>query len=235
MVSTHANKALSRHQEAFHVYLLIGQSNMAGRAPIGETETAPMPGVYLFNSTDEWEPASNPLNSYSTIRKGLEMQRLNPGYSFAQNMLQSAEPNRIGLVVNAKGGSKIEQWGQGTHFYQEAVRRALAAKQKGTLKGILWHQGESNHGNPDGYAEKLAQLVTDLRQDLGIRNLPFVAGQIIGPSPINEEIARLPQLCPNTAVATSEELKTMDRWHFDAPSIKELGRRYAVAMKELQQ
>ena len=230
---TSADETSSRQKEAFHVYLLIGQSNMAGRAPIGEAEAQPTNKVYLLNAEDEWEPASNPLNRYSTIRKGLGMQKLNPGYSFAQEMLDPKTGNRIGLVVNAKGGTKIEQWAKGTHFYKEAVRRGLEAKKTGTLKGILWHQGESNNGNPDGYAEKLAQLVEDLRQDFGIKDLPFVAGQIIGPSKINDEIARLPELSSNTGVASSEGLKTMDRWHFDAPSMKELGRRYASAMKAL--
>lgn len=229
----YASEASSRDKESLHVYLLIGQSNMAGRAAFSEAEAKPMQGVYLLNAEDEWEPASNPLNRYSTIRKGLGMQKLNPGYSFARAMLDPDGKNRIGLVVNAKGGTKIEQWAKGTRFYKEALRRALEAKKSGTLKGILWHQGESNHGNPDGYAEKLAQLVNNLREDLEIENLPFVAGQIIGPSKINDEIGRLPELCPNTSVVSSEGLKAYDRWHFDADSVKELGHRYASAMQTL--
>lgn len=94
-----ANESPSRHQEAFHVYLLIGQSNMAGRAPIAETETAPMQGVYLLNGEDKWEPASNPLNRYSTIRKDLKtmdrwhfdaasMKKLGQRYAAAMKELQ---------------------------------------------------------------------------------------------------------------------------------------------------
>ncbi|MFU8848888.1 MAG: hypothetical protein ACNA77_09270 [Opitutales bacterium] len=45
--------------------------------------------------------------------------------------------------------------------------------------------------------------------------------------------ARLPELSPKAAVASSEALKTYDRWHFDAPSINELGRRCAAAMQAL--
>ncbi|PXA03041.1 sialate O-acetylesterase [Coraliomargarita sinensis] len=228
-----ADQESARHKEAFHVYLLIGQSNMAGRAAFSEEEAKPLEKVYLLNAGDNWEPARNPLNRYSTIRKGLGMQKLNPGYSFSQAIAAKNQSNRIGLVVNAKGGTKIEQWAKGTRFYKEAVRRALIATETGTLKGILWHQGESNHGKPHGYAEKLAQLVEDLREDLGNDELPFVAGQIIGPSPINQEIARLPELCPHTAVASSESLETYDRWHFDTESVKELGRRYAEAMQTL--
>jgi len=215
------------------VYLLIGQSNMAGRAPIGEQEAKPMEGVFLLNDKDEWEVASNPLNRYSTIRKGLGMQKLNPGYSFALAMQKEAKGRTIGLVVNAKGGTRIEQWEKGTKFYTEAVRRAKEAQKGGTLKGILWHQGESNQGNPEGYADKLAKLVADLRADLGIKDLPFVAGQVNDVPKVNEEIAKLPGLVEHTAYVSSEGLKCMDRWHFDEPSMKELGSRYAAAMLKL--
>lgn len=231
---TFAQETPGGSKEHFHIYLLIGQSNMAGRASYTEEESKPLTSAYLLNEQDTWEPASNPLNRYSTIRKGLGMQKLNPGYSFALEMLRVKEDNSVGLIVNAKGGTRIEQWAKGTHFYKEAVRRALEAKKTGTLKGILWHQGESDHGNPEGYAEKLQELVENLREDLEIEDLAFVAGQIIGPSPINDEIARLPDLVPNTGVASSEDLKTTDRWHFDTASIKELGRRYAAAMQVLQ-
>ncbi|OVE80648.1 hypothetical protein BVY04_05365 [bacterium M21] len=70
------------------VYLLIGQSNMAGRAPITERKKGEMKNCLLLNNEDGWEPASNPLNRYSTIRKGLKMQRLGPGYMFAVKMAE---------------------------------------------------------------------------------------------------------------------------------------------------
>lgn len=72
-----------------------------------------------------------------------------------------------------------------------------------------------------------------MREDLGAENLHFVAGQIISPSKINDENARLPELSPKTGVANSTDLRTRDRWSFDAASVKELGRRYATAMKTL--
>jgi hypothetical protein len=39
----------------------------------------------------------------------------------------------IGLVVNAKGGSRIEEWEKGTHFYNEALRSARTAQESETL------------------------------------------------------------------------------------------------------
>ncbi len=111
--------------------------------------------------------------------------------------------------------------------------RATEAQKTGTLKGILWHQGESNSGNPDGYADKLKTLVENLRKDLKAPNLPFVAGQGNNHKAINDEIAKLPTAAPNTAFVSSEGLKAQDRWHFDAPSMKLLGKRYAEEIQKL--
>lgn len=220
-------------KDKLHVYLLIGQSNMAGRAPFTEAEAAVIPRCYLLNDKDSWEAAKNPLNRYSTIRKGLGMQKMNPGYGFSQTMLKKDKNISVGLIVNAKGGSKIAQWKKGTQFYKEAIRRTKEAQKNGTLKGILWHQGESDNGSPDGYLENLKTLITDLRKDLGEPKLPFIAGQVNNAPAINDQIAKLPKTLPETGFVSSEGLKAMDRWHFDAKSMKLLGNRYAEEMLKL--
>ncbi len=214
-------------KETLHLYLLIGQSNMAGRAPLTDGELGTIERCYLLNGEDKWEAAKNPLNRYSTIRKGLGMQKLNPGYSFAQAMLKADKDASLGLIVNAKGGSNIGQWARGTHFYKEALRRTAIARKTGTLKGILWHQGESDSKNPDQYLKKLKTLIENLRSDLDLPNLPFIAGQVNDAKEINDQIAKLPETVPFTGFTSSQGLTVMDRWHFDAKSMKLLGKRYA--------
>lgn len=87
------------------IYLLIGQSNMAGRADIEIQDQDTLENVYLFTgiSGKEWEKAANPLNKYSTVRKELSMQKLGPGYTFAREIAKARVGKQIGLVVNAKG------------------------------------------------------------------------------------------------------------------------------------
>lgn len=216
-----------------HVYLLIGQSNMAGRAQYGGELKSPIERAFLLNENDEWSVAQNPLNIYSTIRKGAGMQRLGPGYSFAREMLKNQPDISIGLIVNAKGGSKIELWERGTQFYNEAIRRTKVAMKSGTLKGVLWHQGESNQGNPDAYPAQLKALVKNLRKDLGMDQLPFIAGQVNNVPKINEAIAQLPGAVDGTAYVSSEGLTCTDRWHFDTESVLLMGERYAVKMQRL--
>ena len=222
-------------REKLHVYLLIGQSNMAGRAPFNEEQSTRIPSGFLLDSNDRFVPAANPLNRFSTIRKNLGMQKMNPGYSFCKTILKRQPGIAIGLVVNAKGGSRIEEWGPETRFYKEALRRCRAASRTGVLKGILWHQGEGNAGQPEQYLPQLIQLVKNFRRDLKSPSLPFVAGQIRGKEKINDVIAKLPQNLPATAVASSQGLTTFDQWHFDSRSMQLLGERYAEEMLKLHQ
>ena len=160
------------------------------------------------------------------------MQKLNPGYGFVKTMLKEDACSSIGLVVNAKGGSKIAQWKKGTRFYNEALRRTKIAMKNGQLKGILWHQGESDHKNQN-YLDELKVLITNLREDLGNKGLPFVAGQINNVQLINDQIEKLPLQIPHTGYAKSENLKASDRWHFNTQSQIILGQRYAEVMMKL--
>ena len=72
--------------ENLDIYLVIGQSNMAGRATIREEDKKNIEQAFLFtgNETIPWVVATNPMNRYSTARKVMRMQRLSPAYSFAR-------------------------------------------------------------------------------------------------------------------------------------------------------
>jgi hypothetical protein len=231
-VQAQAGQSTAAIDKNRHVYLLIGQSNMAGRAPFTEDEAGVIERCFLLDAEDHWESANNPLNRHSTIRKGLGMQKMNPGYAFAKAMLQKDAGITLGLVVNAKGGSSLKEWAKGTKFYDEAVRRTKAAQKSGKLKGILWHQGESDEKDTD-YLPKLQALIADLRKDLAEPLLPFVCGQIKDVPLINDQLMALPLSVPATACASADGLSAMDRWHFDARSVKLLGERYALLMHSL--
>ncbi|MCM8538853.1 MAG: sialate O-acetylesterase, partial [Lentisphaeraceae bacterium] len=189
-----------------HIYLLIGQSNMAGRAPFSGKEKDVIPNAFLLNDKNEWQDADNPLNRYSTIRKGMNMQKMNPGYYFAKEMLAKQQGVTLGLIVNAKGGTRIDQWKKSSKFFKDAVSRTKKAMETGTLKGILWHQGESDHKN-EKYFEAFSKFVTDLREALGEKDIPFVAGEIKQEVKlINDQLNKLPSALKNTAVVSSKGL-----------------------------
>ncbi len=221
------------------IYLLIGQSNMAGRADIEEQDKDTLSNVFLFTGINgkEWEKAANPMNKYSTVRKDISMQKLGPGYTFAREMAKASNGKQLGMVVNAKGGTSITEWKPGTTFYNEAVRRVKLAMKSGTLKGVVWHQGESDASKADSYPAKIIELIQSLRTDLGIPGLPFVAGQLSEDKPerhdFNVMILQLPTLVPHTGVATTEGTVTMEGTHFNSASQRLLGERYAAEMLKL--
>lgn len=224
----------------FHVYLLIGQSNMAGRGKLDEESKKENPQILMLNKKNVWVPATDPLHFDKPESVGV-----GPGISFAKEMIADNKKIKIGLIPCAWGGSPIKVWQQGetylkvNHPYDEAIVRAKIAKQKGVLKGILWHQGESDNDSIKAkfYKDKLVSLVNRLRNDLQQAELPFVAGEIgyfNRNNFINKEIVQLPKLLSNTAVVSAKELTDKgDHLHFDTPSARELGKRYAKEMKKL--
>lgn len=223
------------------IYLVIGQSNMAGRATVRQEDSVSVKGCYLFtgDSKTPWVIATNPLNRYSTIRKEMDMQRLGPSFEFARSMVSGHSKNEIGLVVNAKGGTKITQWLPDTEFYNEAIKQTHKALKFGALKGIIWHQGEGD-SNPDGvekYLGRLEILINAIRKEFGDPTIPFIAGQLYENEKrhaFNEMILQLPDIIRYTGVAISVGTKTSDSTHFDSESAIIMGERYAAQMKKIQ-
>lgn len=234
-------------KEKFHLFLLVGQSNMAGRGKVTEADQKPHPRVLVFTKDDRWAPAVDPLHFDKPKIVGV-----GPGRTFGLQIAQANPDVTIGLVPCAVGGSPIASWEPGgfhaqtkSHPYDDALRRAKPALKSGTLQGILWHQGESD-ANPERakvYEEKLHALIARLRKELDAPNVPFIAGQMgqFEERPWNDAKKQvdaahqnLPRKIDQTAFVSSDGLKHKgDEIHFDAASSRELGRRYAKAYLEL--
>ena len=87
----------------------------------------------------------------------------------------------VGLIPMAWGGRSIVQLSKGSEIYGDAIRHTKAAMQVGTLKGVLWHQGESDtvkQTRTDAYEKRLHCLIEDTRKDLGNLRLPFIVGNL---------------------------------------------------------
>jgi hypothetical protein len=229
-------------KDKFDLYLLIGQSNMAGRGAIEESDKVPDPRVMMFTKDQKWVPAVDPLHFDKPIA-GVGL-----GSTFGRVMADTKPPVMIGLIPCAVGGTPLARWQKGKDLYEQALVRAKAAMAAGQLKGILWHQGEGDSKREEdakSYGERLAKMVTDLRADLGAGDVPFVAGRLgefLKPKAgetayydlVNQGIDSIATRVPNAAVVSSEGLKHKgDGVHFDSPSLREFGKRYAAAMQKL--
>jgi hypothetical protein len=225
-------------QKNLDVFLLIGQSNMSGRGiMIASDSLVPIPGTWLFKDSLTWEPARNPLNRYSTLEAGSSANQVGPGFGFATEMRRLRPGTELGLVVNARGGSSIVSWAKGTPYYKDALTRARQGAKAGTLKGILWHQGETDKTDV-AYLDKLVELMESLRKDLGDTALPVIAGQIgqfnSSHAAFNTRLLKLPERLAHSAVVKSDGLVDRgDNLHFDRASQITLGKRYAAAAMTL--
>ncbi len=228
--------------ENLDIYLVIGQSNMAGRAEIRQEDQGPLDHVFLFTGNRDlpWVKANNPLNRYSTVRKVMSIQRLSPAYAFAKTMADAQPDKEIGLVVNAKGGTKIVQWMPGTELYESAIEQAHKAEEYGKIKGVIWHQGE---GDCDSlripmYLGRLEILINAIREEFDDPKLPFVAGQLFENErrkPFNSMLLYLPKFIRHAGVARSEGTGVTDGTHFDAESATLLGQRFGQEIIKLQE
>jgi len=230
----------------FHLVLLVGQSNMAGRGEVADKDRKPYPRVLVFTKENEWAPAVDPLH-FDKPSAGVGI-----GRTFGIEIASASPDITIGLIPCAAGGSPIASWEPGgyhaqtkSHPYDDAIRRTQEALKVGVLKGILWHQGESDSkpGSAEIHEQKLHELIARFRAELNAPEVPFIAGQLgkFDERPwsdakklVDAAHQSLPAKVADTAFVSSDGLAHKgDEVHFSAPAYRELGRRYAEAYRKL--
>lgn len=228
--------SLAAQKNDYDVYLFIGQSNMAGRGEMTAKDSIPSRSIFILNPEGVPEPGCAPYNKYSTIRKTIKMQGYNICPEFGR-IVHRRTHRPLLFVVNAKGGSHIASWVPGSEdgFLEAAIARTRQAMKYGTLKGILWHQGEGDSAEDKAkiYMGKLETMVSALRDSLGVgTEVPFIVGEtnhaFSNHGTINPVLNEVPQHVPASACATAEKCGVKsDNVHFDRAGLKKLARRYA--------
>ncbi|EYU25475.1 hypothetical protein ABFS82_03G039200 [Erythranthe guttata] len=190
LLLAHATLALSTDEnlsdEFKSIFILAGQSNMAGRAGVisgkftGEMPPAcaPSPFILRLNPNLTWEEARDPLHEGIDINKTCG---IGPGMPFANSVMErDSSIGVIGLVPCAAGGTNIEQWSRGgERLYNQLIQRAQAAMRGGggVIRALLWYQGEADAddaGRAKNYKWKLEKFFTDVRSDLQLPQLPII-------------------------------------------------------------
>lgn len=229
------------------IFLLAGQSNMAGRGVVEPVDRQPLPRLLSLNAESVWVPAIEPLHYDLPKRVGV-----GPGGVFGRLVAEANPGARIGLVPAATGGSPIEVWRPGAHHkntnshpYDDAVVRTRRALRDGRLRAILWIQGESDSTEARAplYYERLQALIAGLRRDLEAPDVPFIIGRLprFPNSPVNpwrvvvtEAHQRAARELPSVYFVDMPVLASLsDGIHADAPSAREMGRRLAEAYLQL--
>jgi len=231
----------------FHLFLLAGQSNMAGRGKVEAIDKEFDSRLLTLDRKGKWVPAVDPIHFDKPGIAGVGL-----GKTFAKQYAAAHPGVVVGLIPCAVGGSPISSWQPGgyhastkSHPYDAALKRTQIALNHGRLKGVLWHQGESDC-RPElaqVYEQKLGQLINRFRSTFQAQNLPFVAGQMgqfkerpwtTDKQRVNTVHESLPERVEFTAFVNSDELSHKgDKVHFDSDSYRELGRRYFTAYETI--
>lgn len=225
-----------------HSFLLIGQSNMAGRGFMNEVEPIINDKIKVLRN-GRWQPMHMPVNCDRPV-SGVCLAE-----SFADAYARDHDV-QVGLIPCADGGTSLEQWKNGGLLYDHAIYQAKLASRTSTIAGVLWHQGESDCA-PDrypSYQERFEGLMAAFRRDLSIDDVPFLVGGLgdflkdckmrsdfRNYIYINEALKRIEANDEMTGFVSAEGLESNpDKLHFNSKSLREFGIRYYQKFLEME-
>ena len=229
--------------EGMDLYLLVGQSNMAGRGVLTDSNRVNADRVFKLDAKGEWQRAEEPIHfDKKSAGAGLAA-------SFARTMADKNNDVKIGLIPCAVGGTRIDRWVEGGDLWLNAVKRAKMALKNGKLRGILWHQGESDATleRAPKWGAKFESMIKSFRRELG--DVPFIAGELGGYlakyrnkkgegivwQEINSQLHGLEGKIKDYRVVPANGLTpNCDNLHFNTESLRIFGLRYAEAFDSVK-
>jgi sialate O-acetylesterase len=246
------------------LWVLAGQSNMEGVGNL-EDLPLPSAMVNSLDMTDTWVVAEDPLHRLvdavdkvhwrknakgeiaklegDELRKWIAARRkgAGAGLPFALEMVRRTGVP-VGLIPCAHGGTSMDQWSPdlkdkgGESLYGAMLRRIQLAG--GRIRGVLWYQGESDANDKAAplFEEKFRRFIQQLRQDAGLRDLPFYYVQIgrhVAAAPaapwdmVQDAQVRVESQLPNVWMTTCVDCELDDAIHVGTDDLRLLGRRVA--------
>jgi len=219
-----------------HSFLLIGQSNMAGRGFFDEAIEVDSSRISVLRN-GRWMPMYRPVNndrSFSGVNLAEKFAEL---YAKKYNVM-------VGLIPCADGGTRLDQWEPGSLLFDHAVFQAKLAQRSSTIAGVLWHQGESDCDPMlyPTYQPRFEAIMNAFRKELDLYDVPFILGKLgdflaecdhprikhlENYHHVNDALEKIAASNPMTALVSAEGLTAnADQLHFNAKSLYEFGIRY---------
>lgn len=217
-----------------HSFLLIGQSNMAGRGRLDEACELDNSRLWVLRN-GRWQRLYRPVNG----------DRAFSGVCLAESFAQAYAEKYgvdVGLVPCADGGTSLSQWRVGGLLYDHAVAQARLAQRTSTVAGVLWHQGEADcHDDRyPTYAERFQPILDGFRRDLNLHGVPFLLGglgdflpncdkypEVTNYAHVNKALRQVAADNDRVGFVSAEGLgANPDNLHFNAASLHEFGLRY---------
>jgi hypothetical protein len=244
----------------FHIYLAFGQSNMEGQGTIESQDKTVDPRFQMLSTIDNFNGRA--LGTWNDAIPPLANKHggLGPTDYFGRTLVEKLDPQiKVGVVVVAIAGCSIvafdspidksylnqqADWFKdivkdyGDDPYKRLVDMAKKAKEDGVIKGIIFHQGETDEGDSD-WPNKVKKVYDRLVSDIGLdEDIPFFAGEVPyeGSSKgTNNNIRKLPNQSKNFYLVSAEGLNDLDfmRIHFSSQGYRDFGKRYAEKVMEV--
>lgn len=249
----------------FHIYLAFGQSNMEGQGDIGQQDKTVDERFQVLWAADNGSCSGKTKGKWSTAVPPLahcQGAKLGPTDYFGRTMVEKTDSQiKVGVIVVAVAGCSIKLFdkdqyrsyaqGQqswmtqrintyGGNPYGRLIEMAKKAQEDGIIKGIIFHQGETDAGDGQ-WPSNVKKVYDNIIKDLGLESdIPFLAGEVLrsGVSAgANNNIAKLPQQSKNFYVVSSEgfnqALNDGQNVHFTSQEYRDFGKRYAEKMIEV--
>ncbi|SOD15993.1 Carbohydrate binding module (family 6) [Fibrobacter sp. UWB16] len=249
----------------FHIYIAYGQSNMEGNATNFDKniDGKEHPRVKMFATTScsnlgrptvgEMYPAVPPMFKCN--------QGLSVADWFGRHMADSLPNVTIGIIPVAQGGTSIrlfdpddyknylnsaESWlkngakayGNDGNAMGRIIEVAKKAQEKGVIKGIIFHQGETD-GGMSNWEQIVKKTYEYMLKQLGLKaeETPFVAGEMVDGGScagFSSRVRGLSKYIANFGVASSKGYGSKgDGLHFTVQGYRGMGERYAQEMLKL--
>jgi hypothetical protein len=184
------------YQGELALFILAGQSNMSGYAPLPDEQKRDG-RAYVFGNNYRWDIATEPVDDQrdQVDPVSIDNARFGPSLAFALASLERQPQTPVGLIPCAKGATSILEWQRDLSdqsLYGSCLKRAKAASPMGYLAGLLFFQGEQDAVNTslypqytvnaESWTELFSTFIEDMRLDLDEPDLPVVYAQL-GPAP----------------------------------------------------
>ena len=260
-----ASAAYAAPDPNFHIYLAFGQSNMEGQGNVENQDQSVDERFQVLWAADNGSCSGKTKGKWSKATPPLahcQGAKLGPTDYFGRTMVEKTDPQiKVGVIVVAVAGCSIKLFdkdqyksyaqGQqswmtqrindyGGNPYGRLIEMAKKAQEDGVIKGIIFHQGETDAGD-GSWPSKVKGVYDNIIKDLGLgSDIPFLAGEVLrsgSSAGANNNIAKLPQQSKNFYVVSSEgfnqALNDNQNVHFTSQEYRDFGKRYAEKMIEV--
>ena len=216
------NGKIPTSQLPVQTYLLLGQSNALGNAPVTGVDNIPRESIQIFNretgTFENWD-ISNPVPGMAA--------KENFAFRFAQQMQKIGVNSRF--IVSAVGGASIATFLPHTGGNMLQLEQDIQAAGVNRIDGVLWMQGEA-----DGYARMTATNYKlhfeSIRQHIsaiaGTAKIPWIVGELAGGMNSQDSknvVFDSYAADPLVRVMPNRSLPTYDGIHFTGDSLLKMG------------